>query len=108
MEVIGQFHVPGALPSATETPVVTEEGVGWSPRAGMDVFDKRKKKSFTLAGYRRRFLGYPLYRLIFVKFIPLCSIVLKLTNVLPLTTIILFVSSLYMLHVAIVLTILRR
>ena len=45
MEVTGQFHVQGALPSVTETPVVTEEGVGWGPRAGMDVFDERKKKN---------------------------------------------------------------
>jgi len=39
----GQLHFPGALYVVTETPVVTEEGAGWGPRAGMDVLDKRKK-----------------------------------------------------------------
>ena len=50
MEVTGQFHVPGALPPVTETPIVTEEGVGWGPRAGMDVFDERKKKKIFYTG----------------------------------------------------------
>jgi hypothetical protein len=44
MEVNGQFNVRGALSPVTETPVVTEEGAGWGPRAVMDVFDKREKK----------------------------------------------------------------
>lgn len=58
MEVNGQFHVPGDLSPVTETPVVSEEGAGWGPRAGMDVVDKRKISS-TMAGNRRRFLGCP-------------------------------------------------
>jgi hypothetical protein len=59
MSVSGvEFHVPAALPSGKEPPVINKWLVGWASRAGLDAVEKRKSLS-PLPGIELLFLGRP-------------------------------------------------